>query len=95
MSNEAIESLKQFAMSHNEIEFARLCDAALDGDELAVKLLQPVMQVGFPAWKHPRTGLIEDPPYRPFMPDLDTLDAIRSTDCTLPDGAIARGLVTP
>lgn len=32
----AIESLRSFAMNHNEIQFAHLCTAALAGEEWAV-----------------------------------------------------------
>ncbi len=74
----AIESLKTFALAHNEIEFVHLCDAAVAGVEWAMIRLAPVLY----AWRA-TTMAGKRAQVR--------LKIIRDTDTTRPDGAIARG----
>jgi hypothetical protein len=76
-TNTAIESLRSFALAHNEIAFAHLCTAALEGEEWAVELVDLVLEVVGP-----------DPTLHPEH----TARIIRIADTMRPDGAIARTL---
>jgi hypothetical protein len=71
----AIESLRTFAITHNEIAFAHMCTAALDGEEWATVQIAPVLRA-----------------FRGGRPEIVALDAIRATNTTRPDGAVARTL---
>lgn len=74
----AIESLRAFAEQHGELSFAHLCTAALQGEQWAIERLdEHFLHLGADL-RH------TDASWK--------LDAIRSTDCTRPDGAIARGI---
>lgn len=80
----AIESLRTFAMSHNEIEFAHLCTAALNGEQWALdRLNAPMLKIG-------QLGLAGSPSYVEAK-----LSIILATDTTRPDGAIARSFEMP
>lgn len=85
----AIESLRTFAISEvsgstprecadrpHFAAFAHMCTAALQGEEWAVERL---MTSGFSRWTSRCSSAW-------------TIAAIRATDCTRPDGAIARGI---
>lgn len=77
----AIESLRIFALAHNEMAFAHLCIAALNGEAFADDRVQSV--------------LAQIDAMAPDVGDRRqaALEIIRSTDTTRPDGAIARKLV--
>ena len=78
----AIESLRTFAEQHGEIQFAHLCTAALNGEEWAIELVTDAL------------NLISDREDEGTHSTLRaTLEAIRATDTTRPDGAIARTAV--
>lgn len=49
MDNTAIESLRTFAMTHNEIAFSYLCLAALAGEEWAMERIRPVLDSKAPS----------------------------------------------
>ena len=77
----AIESLRSFAMRHGEMPFAHLCTAALAGEEWAVERIRNAIDLKYACLS--------------FDDDLvaqDMLKTIRSTDCTRPDGTIARSI---
>lgn len=77
----AIEALRTFAVTNGEIEFAHLCTAALDGEEWAVERIGDALD------------LISDREDEgTHSSRRATLEAIRATDTTRPDGAIPRGL---
>lgn len=72
-----LEVLRNFAIAHFEIAFAHLVTAALAGEE----------------WAKGRVSWALDEftsDYEAYV--QETLNAIRDTDTTIPDGAIARGL---
>lgn len=76
----AIESLRTFAVDHNELPFAHLCTAALAGEQWAVERIVPVVErheIAIEVYGDKRT----------------VLEMIRATDTTRPrpDGATARG----
>lgn len=73
----AIESLRTFAEQHGELAFAHLCTAALQGEEWASERL---MTSGFSRWTSRCSSAW-------------TIAAIRTTDTTRPDGAVARGSI--
>ncbi len=78
----AIKSLRTFAAARGEVEFAHPCTAALQGEEWAAERIDAA-----------RRALAGD-----TFGAVDhglALAHIRSTDCTRPDGAIARGAITP
>lgn len=75
----ALESLRTFAVQHNELEFAHLCTAALNGEQWAIDRMRDAI---FRA------------DYR-FSTDATVLREIRSTDTTRPDGATARKMSAP
>ncbi len=79
MNNAAIEALRNFAMSNNEIAFAHLCTAALNGEEWAAERINSALRAlcGL-AFSQPESGV--------------ALAHIRRTDTTRPDGAIARSV---
>ncbi len=79
MTTTAIENLRAFAISHNELDFAHLCTAALNGEQWAVDRVNNVLDqvVAAKDWLAERKHF--------------TLNAIRSANTTRPDGAIARG----
>jgi hypothetical protein len=79
MDKQAIESLRTFAMQHNEIEFAHMCTTALEGDKRAVELIDNAIHKIDMAQS--ATGVATEA-YK--------LRVIRATDTTRPDGAIAR-----
>lgn len=86
----AIESLRSFALAHNEFQFAHLCTAAL-GDErnppeawAAERLSEVVSSI--PPRASSETGR------RKRIKKV--LRVIRSTDTTRPDGLIARSLTS-
>lgn len=81
----AIESLRTFALAHNELAFARMCAAAL-GDE----------QNPPEAWAGERVNVVLVEVTRTQRSYREVaLNFIRSTDTTRPDGLIARTLVGP
>jgi hypothetical protein len=85
-NNDAIESLRSFAVANNEIDFAHLCTAALDGEVWAVERIAPVVtehanDVEFCALNSHWVG-------NALIATTRTL--IRSTNTARPDGAIAR-----
>jgi hypothetical protein len=73
------DRLRNFALSHNEIEFAHFVSAALAGEQWAVErfvaIEPPVPNAENYDWYAARV-----------------LRVIRSIDPTRPDGAIARGI---
>jgi hypothetical protein len=71
-----IEPLRAFALSHNEIAFAHLCTAAIEGEEWAVERL---VTNEFSRWTCRCSSTW-------------TTNAIRATDTTPPSGAIARSV---
>jgi hypothetical protein len=83
MSNTAIESLRTFAMAHNEIAFAHLCTAALAGEEWAMERITQGSAT------YPHTPVLRYPGYSYSVYQGD-LRIIRATDTTRPDGASAR-----
>ena len=70
----AIESLRTFALTHNEADFAHTCTAALEGEAWAELRVMPI---------------VRDPQY---SSDATVLRPLRATDCTRPDGAVARSI---
>ena len=76
MNTAAAESLRSFAVAHGELQFAHLVTAALAGEEWALGRVNIVI------FERNRTQR----KYR----DKITLDFIRATDTTRPDGALAR-----
>lgn len=74
----AIESLKQFAVLHGEVEFSHLCTAALAGEEWAEERIAPALDEFLEPTKW-----------------MGCLMCIERTDCTRPDGTIARAAVIP
>jgi len=78
-TNTAIESLRTFAMAHNEIAFAHLCTAAIEGEEWAMERIADGTKRASVA-----TSATSKRDHR--------IAIIRSTDTARPDGAIARTL---
>lgn len=79
MPNTAIESLRTFATVHNELAFAYLCTAALAGEEWAVERVTEAL------------ALISDREEEgTHSTHRARLEAVRTTDTTRPDGAVAR-----
>lgn len=76
----AIESLRTFALAHNEIEFAHLCTAALNDEAWAVEKVTEALD------------LIACDDEDEINPEWARMRAINATDCSRPDGAIARKL---
>lgn len=76
---DTIERLRGFAERHGEIAFAHLCTAAVAGEAWARERIVAALA----AWQQRGNW------------DSHVLEAIRTTDTTRPDGAIARGTVTP
>lgn len=72
--NKTIESLRTFAVENNEIAFAHL-----DGEEWAVERIADTMR-----------RIDAAAQYRDANQIALKLSAVRSTDTTRPDGAIAR-----
>jgi hypothetical protein len=83
MDKQAIESLRTFAMQHNEIAFAHLCTAATEGDALALASVE--FALSRIALGCADTGRLDADEFEELQ-----LRIIRSTDTTRPDGAIAR-----
>ena len=75
-NNTAIESLRTFALNHNEIAFAHLVTAALNGEDWAVERVSEALDNML--FGHASTN------------DTDMLRVIRATDTARPDGAIAK-----
>lgn len=75
----ALESLRTFALKHNEIQFAHMCTAALAGEE----------------WARGRLGLDWGGGLTDTNWGGATLLAIRTTDTTRPDGTIAKSIEAP
>ena len=73
-----IETLRTFALSHNEVQFAHLCTAAINGEAWAMWRVENAIR---------RDGM------GGIVLNGSVLDAIRSTDTTRPDGAVARSFV--
>lgn len=84
----AAESLRTFALQHNEIAFAHLVTAALNGEEWAVVRLTNGSAT------YPHTSTLRYPGYSYSVYQGD-LRIIRATDTTRPDGAIARSIEAP
>lgn len=70
------ESLRTFATEHNELAFAHLVTAALAGEVWAIARLEAPLRL----WAVAGT----------MTPLTATIDMIRTTDTTRPDGAIDR-----
>jgi hypothetical protein len=75
----AIESLRGFALANNELAFAHMCTAALQGETWAVERVTDTL-------RRITAGL----EYRDADQSTNTLDCIRATNTTRPDGAVAR-----
>lgn len=73
----SIESLRAFALSHNEVAFAHLCTDALTGEEWAVDRVTPAL-FELPLWSNNKQH------------ELTLRHVISATDTTRPDGAVAR-----
>ena len=74
----AIESLRTFAAAHNELAFAHLCTAALQGEEWAIERITDSKEA---LAAYGRTGQLDHD---------DTMLLIANTDTTRPDGATPR-----
>ncbi len=74
----AIESLRAFALTHNEVAFAHMCTAALAGEEWALGSIDAARRAfcGDLTYGEPDHGI--------------TLAHIRIADTARPDGAIAK-----
>ncbi len=79
LENAAIYILRDFAKLHGVMPFVNLCAAALSGERWAVERITPALD----KWKTTTTTMAGN---RVSL----RLSVIRSTDCTRPDGAIAR-----
>lgn len=77
MNTTAIESLRTFATTHSELAFARLCTAALAGEEWAQKRVIAA-RVRLSQFDGGRNN------------EVNRIYVLRTTDTTRPDGAIAR-----
>ena len=87
----AAKAIRSFAVAHNELQFAHLCTAALQGEEWAVR------RIGL-ALGDIDQMIADGATYRDGrkMTELEILlDVIRSTDTTRPDGAIAKSMMAP
>ena len=73
-----LEALRNFAITNNEVAFSHLVTAALAGEEWAVARLEAPLRL----WAVAKT----------MTPLTATIDMMRSTDTTRPDGAVARGI---
>jgi hypothetical protein len=82
-NKDAVESLRTFAMQHNEIEFAHMCTAALEGKEWAIASVE--FALSRIALTCADTGRLNTDEFEELQ-----LRIIRATDTTRPDGAIAR-----
>lgn len=83
-----IEALRSFAAEHNEIQFAHLCTAALQGEEWAIDRVGDALRTireTFGGHGHPRASVVRGA----------QLAVIRATDTTRLDGSTARSLVLP
>lgn len=76
---EQFESLRTFAVSHGELQFAHMVTAAINGESWPKDRLEAVLRM----WTVAQT----------MTPTTAMLDAIRSTDTTRPDGAVARSCI--
>lgn len=100
MTNTAIESLRTFALSHNEIAFAHLCTAALNGEEWAVERITGALKLiaARSAALHAHVVALKAqarPGHKDyFEADVSplTLEIVQATDTTRPDGATARSI---
>jgi hypothetical protein len=75
----AIDNLRAFALANNELKFAHLCTAALNGEAWAMPRVKDTLR---------RIGDVAE--YRDADQHVLKLACIRHTDTTRPDGAIAR-----
>ena len=78
MDNEAIEALRTFALTHNEIAFAHLCTAALAGEEWAINRVMLAIAPLVRTLSGPRAA--------------HAIQVIRAIDTSRPDGLVARTL---
>lgn len=84
-----IESLRNFALTRNEIAFAHLCTAALNGEEWAIERVARAFRIISRRSEMIGTG----DPMQDVSSDEVTLEVIREADTTRPDGGTSRGLV--
>lgn len=81
MDNASLESLRNFALAHNEIAFAHLCTAALEGEVWAVERVDHVLDI-----------IIDNNIVRADGGYCRTkLEVIHNANTTRPDGAVAKG----
>lgn len=90
----AIESLRAFAIAHNELAFAHLCTIALDGSDCGDEVCPDCDAT---EWARERVAVVvaEVARTKSAYRDEVALNIIRATDTTRPDGAIARSLLAP
>lgn len=83
MTNPTHAALHLFAVTHNEFQFAHLVVAADAGEQWAVERVNDAVACAGAACAE---AVAE---HRPWD-DAGLLAVVRATDCTRPDGAIAR-----
>ena len=82
MDNEAIETLRAFALAHNEVAFAHVCGSALAGEEWAVDRIMLAIA--------PLVRTLSGPLSGPRA--AHAIQVIRAIDTSRPDGLVARTL---
>lgn len=83
----AVSELRNFAQTHNELQFAHLCTAAINGDQWATDSIEFALErVAKAEFSMTRLGAVVS------GDTIETLKLriIRTTDTARPDGGIAR-----